>query len=114
MVTSERGNPLVLVTLPFILPVPVDVSFCSDVPINSFVEGKSVGFWLFGEDAHDDQEQNMTTAIRAPIKNRYFFTGIINSPFKVYEDLNNLQIVKVELESPLLGGDFVASSVERF
>src|SRR3990172_10386719 len=105
-VISDNRNPSVLVTLPTIFPAPADAFRCPSVSINLFVKCKSTGFWLVGEDAHDDQEQNMTTAIRVPIKNRYFFTGIINSPFKVYEDLNNLQIVKVELESPLLGREF--------
>jgi hypothetical protein len=97
IVISDNGDPAVLVTLPTIFPVPADAFRCLSASANLFVKCKSTGFWLVGEDAHDAQEQNMTTAIRVPIKNRYFFTGIINAPFKVYEDLNNLQIVKVKL-----------------
>ena len=97
MVISESDNPSVLLILPTIVPVPGDVFFCSDTSSNSFVECKSTGFWLVGEDAHDDQEQNMTTAIIVPVTNKYFFTGIVDSPFNVYKDVNNLQIVKVKL-----------------
>ena len=97
MITSERGNPSVLVTLPTIFPVPADTFRCPSVSINLLVKCNSTGFWLVGEDAHDAQEQNMTSAIRVPIKNRFFFNGIIDSPFNVYGDLNNLQIVKVKL-----------------
>ncbi|MBM2835227.1 MAG: hypothetical protein HW406_2388 [Candidatus Brocadiaceae bacterium] len=97
MVMSDKGEPSVWVTLPTIFPLPADAFRCPSVSINLFVKCNSTGFWLVGEDAHDDQEQNITTAISVPVKNRYFFTGIINSPFNVYEDLNNLQIVKVKL-----------------
>src|SRR3990167_7514696 len=96
-VISGNGDPSVLVTLPTIFPVPADAFRCPSSSINLFVKCKSAGFWFVGEDAHDAQEQNMTAAIRVPIKNRGFFIGIINLPFKVYEDLNNLEIVKVEL-----------------
>jgi hypothetical protein len=96
-VISDNGNPSVLVTLPTIFPVPADAFRCPSVSINLFVKCNSTGFWLVREDAHDAQEQNMTSAIRVPIKNRFFFNGIIDSPFNVYGDLNNLQIVKVKL-----------------
>ena len=76
MVISDNGNPSVLVTLPFVLPVPVDVSFRSGVPINSFVEGKSVDFCLIGEDAHDARDQHMIITLRAPIINKCFFVNI--------------------------------------
>jgi hypothetical protein len=75
MIISDKGNPSVLVTLPSILPVPVDVPFCSDVPINSYVEVKSVDFWLIGEDAHDTWEQQMIITLRVPIINKCFFVN---------------------------------------
>src|SRR3990170_6466133 len=96
-VISGNGDPSVLVTLPTIFPVPADAFRCPSSSINLFVECKSTGFWLVGEDAHDDQEQNMTTAIIVPVTNRYFFTGIVDSPFNVYKDVNDLQIVKIKL-----------------
>jgi len=96
-VISDNGNPSVLVTLPIIFPLLADTFRCPSVSINLLVKCNSTGFWLVREDAHDDREQNMTSAIRVPIKNRFIFNGIIDSPFNVYGDLNNLQIVKVKL-----------------
>lgn len=93
MVIFDKGNSSVLVTSPFILPV--DVSFCNDVPINSFVEGKSVYFWLIGEDAHDALEQQMIITLRAPIINKCFSVNIRTILLKnLYKRLSNFTYCK--------------------